>query len=162
MRRYWLVLLSAILAMAMPGTRAAEDEGHVARVGDLEVVHAWARASHGPDGAVYMEIHNEGQAEDRLLGGRTEVAEVVEVHGATMRDGAMISERMDAMPIQAGADLDLEPAAVFLKLIGLRAPLIEGRHFDMVIEFEWAGSIEVEVSIEAADATQHSHAGHTH
>jgi periplasmic copper chaperone A len=162
MRWSWLVLAGAVLAMAPAGTRAAGDEAHVARVRDLEIVHAWARASQGPDGAVYLSIHNGGQTEDRLLGGRAEIAAAVEVHGATMRDGVMTSEPLGAMPIPGGADLELEPAAVFLKLVGLREPLLEGGHFDMVIECERAGSAEVEVSIEAADATEHSHAGHRH
>lgn len=162
MRWSWLVLAGAVLMMAPAGAGAAEDEGHVARVGDLEIVHAWARASHGPDGAVYMSIHNGGQSEDRLLGGQAEIAEAVEVHGATMRDGLMTSQPIGAMPIPGGADLELEPAAVFLKLVGRREPLLEGGHFDTVIEFERAGSAEVEVSIEAADATEHSHAGHRH
>lgn len=162
MRSSLRVLAGAALAMASAGAGAAEDEGHVARVGELEIVHAWVRASHGPDGAAYMSIHNGGQSADRLLGGHAEIAEAVEVHGATMREGGMTSEPIGAMPIPAGADLDLEPAAVFLKLVGLREPLLEGGHFDMVIEFERAGSAEVEVSIEAADATEHSHAGHRH
>lgn len=79
-----------------------------------------------------------------------------------MRDGAMTSEPLGAMPIQAGADLHLEPAAVFLKLVGLRESLIEGKHFGMGVEFDRSGSAEIEVSIEAADASRHGHAGHRH
>lgn len=76
MRCFWLVFVGA--ALTMPTWAAAEeDEGYVALAGDLRIVHAWARASQGPDGAVYMEIHNEGQTDDRLLGGRAEVAEAV-------------------------------------------------------------------------------------
>lgn len=41
-------------------------------------------------------------------------------------------------------------------------PLEQGAHFDLVLEFAEAGSVEIEVAVEAAGATQHSHAGHSH
>jgi periplasmic copper chaperone A len=66
------------------------------------------------------------------------------------------------MPIPAGSELDLEPNALFFKLEGLKQALVEGEDYEVEVHFAEAGSGLVEVEIEAADAIQHSHAGHAH
>jgi hypothetical protein len=62
----------------------------------------------------------------------------------------------------APGDFILDPGGVAFELHGLAAPLVEGEHFELVVEFAVAGEVTVEVEIEAAGATQHSHAGHSH
>lgn len=154
--------LALVAGLPLAAPAHEEDEGHVTRIGDLEVIHAWARATEGPDGQVFMEIHNEGSADDQLLEARFEGAEAVEIHGVTFEAGQTSSVELGPVKIPGAARFDLEPNGVFLKLIGLEAPLKQGQDFDMVISFREAGAAQIEVEIEAPDAMQHSHAGHEH
>jgi len=141
---------------------AAEEHAHVARIGPIEVVHAWSRASSAGDGVLFMELANEGDEDDLLIGARSDIAERIELHGARLRDGETVSEPVGSMPLPAGSELVLEPEVLFFKIFGLERALIEGGSFDVELRFENAGSGPVEVAIEAADAMQHGHAGHGH
>ena len=53
---------------------------------DVRVEGAWVRAVVGPDAntAAYMTLHNGGTAADRLLGARSEVAGMAELHRTTI------------------------------------------------------------------------------
>lgn len=153
-----LILAALILPLAKA---AADDDDHVAEAGDIRVVHAWTRATDGPDGEVFMDIGSRG-AGDRLIGAESEAAAKVEIHGGRLQDGAMTSAPLEAIEIPAGGEFVLEPGVVFLKLSGLREPLVQGEELPLVLTFEHAGRLAVEAKVEAADATQHSHAGHAH
>jgi periplasmic copper chaperone A len=160
MIRWSLAALAA--ALAVPAIVVAdEDHAHVARISGIEVVHAWSRATNGPDGVLFMEIENHG-GDDVLIGASTAIAASVELHGTRLQDGETDSEPIGEMPIAAGGELELEPNALFFKLEGLNQALVEGGHYEVELHFAEAGSGIVEVEIEAADATQHSHAGHAH
>jgi copper(I)-binding protein len=86
----------------------------------------------------------------------------VEIHGAVLKDGELASQPLDTVEIPAGGEFVLEPGAVFLKLVGLKQPLQQGEEFEVELLFAEAGELDVYVLVEAADATQHSHAGHAH
>jgi periplasmic copper chaperone A len=153
-------LLALLLLLALPAA-AGEDE-HVARKGDIRVVHAWSRAITAGDGVVFMEIESLGGGGDRLTGATSELAREVAIHGAVLEDGEMTSRPLGAIEIPAGGEFALEPGAVFLKLSGLRRPLVQGQEFEVELIFAEAGALDVHVEVEAADATRHSHAGHPH
>lgn len=157
------LLLAALALALLPALAAAEeeDEGHVAERGDIRVVHAWARATDGPEGVLFLEIESQGAA-DRLLGASSEAAAEIAVHGTVLEDGASTSRPLGPLDIPAGGRFALAPDAVFLKLTGLKEPLREGDHLDLELRFEQAGTLEVEAAVEAADARQHGHAGHAH
>jgi len=79
-----------------------------------------------------------------------------------MRDGTMTSAPVGPMSVPAGGELELEPNVIFLKLLGLGQPLVEGGELEIDVVLEHAGQGTVHVEIGAADAAQHSHAGHAH
>ena len=153
----WAILLLLPASVAV----AEEDEDHVAQKGDVKVVHAWSRATDADEGVVFMGIESLGGG-DRLTGAESEAAERVEIHGAVLKDGEMASQPLDAVEIPAGGEFVLESGAVFLKLLGLKQPLRQGEEFGVELLFAEAGELDVHVLVEAADATQHSHAGHAH
>ena len=119
-------------------------------IGSIKVEHAWARASRGPEGQVFMTLHNEGGA-DRLVGARTDAAERVEIHGFVMAAGKRASRPRGPVALAAGQALE-----------GLKRPLVKGEAIELEVVFAQAGAGEVHVEVEAADAKQHSHAGHRH
>ena len=153
------LLLGAVL-IAAPA--CAEDDKHLVEVEGVEILHAWAQASDGPDGRVFVEIENEGDVPIVLLGGEApDVAGSVALMGASIKAGGAPSPVAE-MPIEPGNHIDLVPDGLYLALSDLKTPLTEGEEFEMHLLLEPHGEVEIHVEIEAANATQHSHAGHNH
>lgn len=152
-------LVALVLMLAAPAL-AAEDDRHVAEAGPIRVVHAWARATTQSEGAAFMEIENRGPTADRLIAASSPSARAVVVHGAVLEGGTVASRPLGPLDLPAGAEFELEPAGVFLKLEGLRGPLREGGGLELELTFEKAGVAEVHAEVGAAGATGHSHAGH--
>lgn len=155
-------LLAAML-LALPLVPAfAEDHDHETSVGAITVVHPWARAaSAGAATMVYFEIENAGEAV-QLSGAESDVAATVELVGATLAsDGTASHQPVGSVQIAPG-HFELEPAGLGFLLTGLMQDLVQGEHFELEVEFGNGDHLHLHVAIEAADATQHSHAGHSH
>jgi periplasmic copper chaperone A len=151
------VVLSASIALA-------QDHGHdehVATLGDLVVLHAWATpAQAGDDALVFFEVQNSGGAVT-LSGGEAEIAASVDVVGASMiADGTMGYQPIGPFTIPAGS-FSFDPAGLGLRLNDLSAPIAEGEVFEMHLLVE-DGELEISVEVQAAGAKAHSHAGHSH
>ncbi|ODT75983.1 MAG: hypothetical protein ABS76_32635 [Pelagibacterium sp. SCN 64-44] len=153
--------MSFSLACSAQAEDHHDHDAHVFSAGGIEVIHPWARAAaRGADSLVFFELHVEGEA-DRLVSARTSVAGEVHIVGLTVgADGAGHRE-VGEIDIPIGA-FSFDPGGLALELRNLAIPLEQGTHFDLVLEFAEAGSVEIEVAVEAAGATQHSHAGHSH
>lgn len=158
-----VVLLVA--ALALPFDAAAEDahtqEAHLAEAGTLRLVHAWSRATDAGEALVFIDIENKGTDLVSLTGGESALAASVDVVGFQMQGGTGSFVPLGALPIAAGTEMVLSPEGVALRLTGLNQPLRQGETFPMEIHFGDMHA-EVTVAIEAADARQHSHAGHEH
>lgn len=134
----------------------------MAQKGNIKVVHAWSRATTAENGVVFMDIESLGGGGDRLTGATSELAQEVEIHGAVLENGELTSRPLETIEIPAGDEFVLEPGAVFLKLFGLKRPLVQGQEFEVELIFAETGALDIHVDVEAADAQQHSHAGHPH
>lgn len=122
-----------------------------AGAGDVEVRHAWARATVEGMRAtgVFLVIDNESGRDVRLVGGASGAAEAVEVH--TMETGGEGEMRMrpleGGLPVPAGAVAELKPRAEHLMLIGLREPLAPGGTVPLVLEFADGATIAVRAEV---------------
>ena len=128
-------------------------------VGDLVVERPWARESVTRTGAAYLTVRNDGDADDRLIGISSEVADRAELHESDMQDGVMRMRAVEAVEVPAGGQAALEPGGLHVMLIGLKAPLEEGGSFALTLVFENAGEVEVVTTIEDI---AHGGAGHAH
>lgn len=155
------LLLAALVSLLAIAPAGAEEEHKTVSEG-ITILHAWSRATTGPEAQVFMEIANARTADVTLSGGTTAVADAVAVHGATLVEGRAGSVPLGPFTIPAGSEFDLDPDGVFLLLSGLKAPLAEGGEFELTLSFDGLAPIEIHVEVEKADATQHSHAGHSH
>lgn len=99
-------------------------------------------------GAVFMLLRNKGGEADRLVGGRTDVAAVVEIHETVMR-GEVMRMRMlpDGLEIPAEGEVLLEPGSYHVMLIGMMHDLKVGDTFALELQFEKSGTIEVEPEV---------------
>ena len=133
-----------MMAIVAPAPALADD-----KVGALTIEAAWARASAGAAqaGAAYVTIRNTGRAADRLIAASTPVARRAALHTAVMKANVMRMRPVDALTIAPSATTTLKPGGNHLMLMGLHAPLVEGRQFPLTLTFENAGEVTVTVTI---------------
>lgn len=137
---------------------------HVYESGPVVVSHPWARASAptARNGAAYLKIEIAPGSKDRLTGARSPVAETVGVHETTVIDGIARMRRVPEIGIAPDQPVDLAPGGMHLMLLGLKSPLKEGDMFPLVLTFEKAGDVAVDVVIESPGAMgPHGMAGST-
>lgn len=143
-------LLIALLLGCLAGLPA---QAHGTHAGDLLIEHPYALPSAaGQDqGQVQLRrLHNRGAQADRLLGARTPVAASV----LLQRRG----QTVQALELPPGADLSLKHDGEWrLLLQGLKAPLVNGQRFALVLRFERAGEQEVMVWVQTPRAAVSSH-----
>lgn len=143
-------------AFALPAT------AHDYTLGDLQIIHPWARASAGNamNGAVYVEIVNGGSAPDRLIAAATPAATHAELHTNISENGVMKMRPVEAIDIAPGQHVVLEPGGLHLMLMGLVAPLVEGDSFPITLTFEKAGSLEVSAKVASVGAMPDGNGDH--
>ncbi len=101
------VLLLALLFVSAQAVFA-----HEFRVGDLEIVHPWSRAT--PPGAKvaggYFTVTNTGSSPDRLLSISSDVSDRTELHEMGVKDGVMTMRPVSGgLEIPAGGKVALAP-----------------------------------------------------
>ncbi len=138
MLRAVMVLSALLLAAGLAGAGQAA----------VEVRNPWARP--GPaDGnsAVYMEIYNSQPHPDRLVAAAADVAEATELHETRMEGGMHRMQRVRAIDIPAQGKVELRPGGLHVMLLRLNTPLRVGDRFPLLLRFERAGRLTVEVEV---------------
>ncbi|PHK96203.1 hypothetical protein CR162_04660 [Pseudoroseomonas rhizosphaerae] len=136
---------------------------HGYKAGDVEIGHPWSRAAPANGtGAGFMSLRNTGTLPDRLVGARAGIARVVEIHTHIQEGGVMRMRPVEAIEIAPGAEVKLAPGGYHLMLIGLREPLRKDDRVPVTLTFERAGSVTVELAVEAAGANPARQGGHRH
>ncbi|WP_315779537.1 DUF1775 domain-containing protein [Bradyrhizobium sp. SZCCHNR2011] len=124
---------------------SAEPPRGVAK-GDIIVSSGWSRATPGGAkvGAGYFTVTNTGREPDRLIAASADIAETVEIHEMSTRDGVMVMRPIEeGLPISAGQTVALTSGGIHLMLTGLKAPLVEGKSVAVTLQFERAGKMAV-------------------
>lgn len=130
-----LVILLFTTACAAPPVLAVED--------------AWARPGFkGDNSAVYLKINNRSDQGDGLIGAACDVALGAEVHLSKMdAQGTMTMERQDLVGIPAHQVVALEPGSLHIMLIDLVKDLQVGDTFELTLQFQRIGDLEVQVEV---------------
>jgi periplasmic copper chaperone A len=93
---------------------------------------------------VSLSIQNDGDEDDRLLRVSTPIAKYVRIDRTQLVGG-----RPQTVPVQGGlvipkgARITLEPGTSHLTLLGLRADLVQGETFPLMLHFDRAGAVPV-------------------
>ena len=121
----------------------------VVRVGDIEVEHAWSRATIGADrpGVVYLSIRNTGSTDDALIGVATPIAGMPMLHETVVTDGIASLPHVMSVPVPAGGMIALEPGGFHAMLMGLNQTLEKGATFPVPLTFQNASAVTVDVEI---------------
>lgn len=146
-----------LVAVSFQSPALAEDP---AGVGDLRIMHPWARAGagHGNAGAAFMTIANTGGADDKLISVATANAGKAEIHETTMTDGVMKMRMvMGGLTIPAGGRVELKPMGLHVMMMGVTEKLVEGGTLVLTLTFEKAGSVELAAPIAGPGAMMAPH-----
>lgn len=146
------LLFSAAATLPLLALLAAPAGAHDYTLGELAIGHPWTRATNGRVGGGFLSIRNHGGAPDALLRARSPAARVTELHTMTMTDGVMRMRPVPRIELPPGATVTLRPGGLHLMLIDLAAPLRQGGTVPVTLDFARAGSITVELLIEAPGA----------
>ena len=116
---------------------------------ELSIEEPWARPGfQGDNSAVYLVIRNSTDQGDGLIGAKTDAANVTEIHLSKMdAEGTMSMERQDLVGIPAGESVNLEPGGLHVMLMNLVDDLNVGDRFELTLEFQRAGDVDIEVEV---------------
>jgi periplasmic copper chaperone A len=143
--------LAGPFAVALILTAAqAQDTSADYKLGSLQISQPWSRAT--PKGATvagaYLKITNTGTTPDRLVGGSSPVAGRFEVHEMTMDNGVMKMRPLKGgLEIKPGQSVEFKPGSYHIMLLDLKQPLKKGDHVKGTLNFEKAGSIDVDYPV---------------
>ncbi|MEM1162703.1 MAG: copper chaperone PCu(A)C [Pseudomonadota bacterium] len=135
---------------------------HETTSGDLTIFHAAARPNlpNRPT-AAYMVISNGGDTMEVLLSATSPSFETIELHTVEKDGDVMTMMPVETIEVPAGGSAVLEPGSFHLMLFGAEKPFKVGDSYPLVLTFENAGDVTVEVKVEKISAGSHGdHGGH--
>jgi copper(I)-binding protein len=139
--------LAALAFTMAAATAVAQDY----TAGPIRIETPWLRAT--PSGAKvaggYMKLHNTGSEPDRLVGGSIPVAGAFEVHEMHMQGNMMMMRELPGgLVLPPGQTVELKPGSYHIMLTGLKQPLKAGDKIKGTLQFEKAGKVEVEYTVQ--------------
>lgn len=146
------LILAGALAAMLTSPVVAKDY----TAGSLKIERPWARATPkgAPVGGGYFTVTNNGSAPDRLVGGSVPVSSGFEIHEMAMDNGVMKMRMLpNGIEIKPGATLTFKPGGYHLMFTGLKDQLKQGETFKGTLQFEKAGKVDVEFSVQGMAAT---------
>ena len=149
-----LFLATAASLLAVPSM--AQDY----KLGSLEITTPWTRATAptARTGGGFMTITNKGTTADRLVSARSTVSEKVEIHEMQMDGSVMrMRELAKGLDIPPGATVMLKPGSYHIMFMELKAPLAKDAKVPVTLVFEKAGSIDVQLDVQAMGAMPQGH-----
>jgi len=134
-------------------------------IGTIQVAKPWSRAT--PKGAkvagAYMTITNKGTVPDRLVSGSTAAASGFEVHSMVMEQGVAKMRPVEGgLEIKPGETVELKPGSFHIMLMDLKGPVEKGQKVKGTLQFEKAGKVDIEYTVEAIGAGAPAPAMHNH
>jgi copper(I)-binding protein len=144
-------ILSVVAATLLASPTWAQDY----KLGSLEISQPWTRATAptAKAGGGFVSITNKGTAPDRLVAVRSTVSDKVEIHEMKMDGNVMRMRELDkGLEIPPGATVTLKPGGLHIMFMELKAPLAKDSKVPLTLVFEKAGSIDIELPVQAIGA----------
>ncbi|MBL0900373.1 MAG: copper chaperone PCu(A)C [Reyranella sp.] len=148
------LLAAALVLAALPAA------AHDYKLGTLEIATPWTRATAptARSGGGFMTIINKGTTADRLVAARSNASAKVEIHEMKMDGSVMrMRELEQGLEIPPGATVTLKPGGFHIMFMELKAPFAVNGKVPLTLVFEKAGSIDVEMKVEAMGAGAPKH-----
>jgi len=125
------------------------------KLGSLEISQPWTRATAptAKAGGGFVTITNKGTTPDRLIAARSPTSAKAEIHEMKMDGNVMRMRKLDkGLEIPPGATVELKPGGFHVMFMGLKAPLAKDQRVPITLVFEKAGSVDVDMKVEAMGA----------
>ena len=113
-------------------------------------------------GAVYMRVHNSGDAADKIISASSPLAKRVEIHTHLMTDGVMRMRRVSGgVNVPAHGNVEFKSGGLHLMVFGLKSKLKMGEALPVTVVFEKAGAIDISAPLQNMKSMkQGEHSGH--
>jgi copper(I)-binding protein len=150
------VVLGVLLLLTLPQAIMAGESSVVASNGWVRAVPPGTRVS-----AAYLELKNNGSKDDRLISASSPLAGVVELHNVRSDAGVISMYPVEGIPLPAGGGVELKPGSYHIMLIDLQHQPKPGDTVEVVLQFEQAGSLVLDLPVNASPAggMGHHHGG---
>ncbi|UZD89812.1 copper chaperone PCu(A)C [Cognatishimia activa] len=143
--------LAAVASLVLTSPALAESK--------IMIKDAYARVASkaAKAGAAFLEIHNMGDTDDRLISVSTDIAVKNELHThKDIGDGVMKMLHVEeGFVIPAGGSHVLARGGDHVMFMGLNTPLDHGDEVKAVLVFEQAGEIEVTIPVDLERKAMH-------
>ena len=97
--------------------------------------------------AAYMTIRNIGVIPDKLIGASSPMAGKIEFHETLIDNGVAKMRQLNQILISPNTSVDLKPGGLHLMLMGLKKPIVAGDKFGIILKFEKAGDVPLELPV---------------
>lgn len=140
------IFIIALNSCGEPDER--QQDGAISGEG-VSIEGAWARpASEGRMSAAYFLITNFEDEDDRLIGVRSDVARMVEIHESYEGENDMMGMReVPVVELPANETVRFEQGGLHIMLIQATRRLADGDTFELTLEFENSDEQTIEVPV---------------
>jgi periplasmic copper chaperone A len=124
-------------------------------LGSLQISQPWARATPkgAASGAAYMTVMNTGAKPERLSCLSSDAADKCQIHQMSMDNGVMKMREMEGgVDIKPGETVTFAPGSYHVMLVGLKAPLVQGKSVAATLKIDSGATTQVEFPIAAIGA----------
>lgn len=98
--------------------------------------------------AAYMEIENKGNSPDILMGAKSSVSHITQLHETINKNGMSKMVRVKEFVIKPHQTLVLKPGGYHIMLIRLKHPLKAGEKVTLWLRFKHSGLKKIEAHVE--------------
>ena len=116
---------------------------------NITIENAWARASAGPNAALFMTIVNVADVNKTLEGAQIGACERTELHNHIENAGIFRMVEVKGIEVPAKGKIDLKPGGYHLMLMKLKRPLLEGKTVSVSLLFKDGKVIDITVPVKA-------------
>jgi copper(I)-binding protein len=121
----------------------------VAAHAQVEVTDAWARATGPGQKATGVFMNLTAKKAMRLVGVKSEVAGVTELHEMKMDKDVMKMQAVKSLELPAGKAVALKPGGLHVMLMDLKAPVADNAHVVITLLLEDAAGVKTQQEVHA-------------
>jgi copper(I)-binding protein len=115
----------------------------------VDVTDPWARATGKGQQATGVFMNLTAKKATRLVGVKSELTSVAQVHEMKMDKDVMKMQSIKALDLPAGQTVSLKPGSYHVMLMDLKAPVAEGSHVVVTLMFEDAAGVKTQQDVHA-------------
>lgn len=133
-----------LLPLLAIGAMAPKALAHSFKIGEIAIGHVWGLPSETRETQVFVPLSNRGKEADELIAARSTICSMIELRQNNRYDDPALTSVL----LEPARPVAMRKGARHLRLIGLTGPLKSGDRFDMILDFQKAGEVTVEVIVE--------------